>query len=98
MPFGFPGKSETLREKFVDAHEAGQTGPDPEMDLHNNHVGGLFAREHPHRTERQLCLAMRPANLGGKLHASGAKARQLYWLFPTSPPMEPGAKSICNDL
>lgn len=68
------------------------------MDLHNNHVGGLFAREHKNRNERQLCLAMPSANLGGKLGASGATERQLYWIFSTSTPLKPGAKSHCDDL
>ena len=90
--------SDTLGEEFVDAHEAGQSGPNSDMDLHNNHVGALFAREHPNRTERQLCLAMRSANLGGKLGASGATERQLYWVLPTSPPLKPGPKSVCDSL
>lgn len=85
-------------EEYADAREAGGSGSHHDMDLHNNHVGGLFAREHPKRNERQLCLAMRSANLGGRLGASGATARQLYWIFPTSPPLKPGAKSQCSAL
>lgn len=36
---------------------------------------------------------MRTANLGGKLGASGAGARQFYWILRTSLPFKPGAKS-----
>ncbi|HEU4657609.1 MAG TPA: hypothetical protein VFR97_08800 [Capillimicrobium sp.] len=98
LGFWFPGKSDTLGEEFADAHEAGGSGAAHEMDLHNNHVGGLFAREHPKRNERQLCLAMKSAIRGGKYGAAGATERQLYWIEKTQNPWRPGPDSVCDEL